>query len=79
MRALKQYRVTLLLEGEGFSKPQLFSNINEVNKFVSIAEQLNRYYHPESKKPVCLIESFDWDKLEYLPHAFGEIHNKKTK
>jgi hypothetical protein len=76
MRSIRQYRVTLLLEK--VTDPFLFTTINEVNRFVSVANQLNQHLNPNSEDPICLIESYDWDKLEYLPHAFGIIKNKKS-
>jgi hypothetical protein len=68
MRSIKNYRVTLLMSESGAKE---FTNINEVNNFID--KDLKRNQQDEFS---YLVESYDWDKLEFLPLTFGKIKNK---
>lgn len=71
MRSIKNYRVTLLMSETGAKE---FTNINEVNNFID--RDLKRNQQDEFS---YLVESYDWDKLEFLPLTFGKIKNKLKK
>ena len=83
MNAIKQYRVKFLMT----EISQEFSTINQVNEWIdndilkrnrSRMGQIETYNQtgfilatPES----YMVESYDWDKLEFVPLAIGKIKN----
>ena len=79
MKSIKQYRLKLTItkhfEG-AYSKTisnnyQEFSNVNEVNECIDKLISINAIAEDD-----ILIESYDWEKLEFLPLCFGKIKNK---
>ncbi len=79
MKAIKQYRLKLTItkhfEGS-YSKTipsnyKELSNVNEVNAHIDKLVSLGAIAEDD-----ILIESYDWEKLEFLPLCFGKIKNK---
>jgi len=79
MKAIKQYRLKLTItkhfEGSYSktisSKFKEFSNINEVNECIDKLISIDAVAEDD-----ILIESYDWQELEFLPLCFGKIKNK---
>lgn len=80
MKAIKQYRIKLILTepiGTNYCKTltsdyKRYSTINEVNKAIDSGLYLFKDYIKEED---YLVESYDWDKCEFVPIGFGKIKN----
>jgi hypothetical protein len=85
MRAIKQYRVKLIDNDEEW---QILSNLFEVNSYIErdvITRNTIKMFRDVNytntgkffvNSQDYIVESYDWDKLEFLPSHFGIIKNK---
>ena len=84
MNAIKQYRVKLLMTEISHE----FSTINQVNEWIDndmLKRNQSRMGQIETYNQIgfifatpssYMVESYDWDKLEFLPSHFGILQNK---
>lgn len=88
MDSIKQYRVKLLCNDEVW---QQFTTINQVNQYISrdiISRNSSSFFQGNNfnitgslfvKPENYIVESYDWDRLEFLPSHFGFIKNTMCK
>jgi len=88
MESIKQYRVKLLSFDEEW---QILNNINQVNEYIKrdvVTRNSVQYFQQIHFKITgklfvtpsdYIVESYDWDRLEFLPSHFGIIKNKMCK